>query len=90
MKIEIYKKENDENIYCSYEGNKDIILNFENIKTLAKLFLDRKISGEDTSYEVNSSTELILYKNNIDDIIKNLLEDEQLINLYKENKNEDK
>lgn len=86
MKIEIYKKENDENIYCSYEASKDIVLNFENIKKLAKSFMDKKINGEDVSYEVNSSKELILYKNTIEDIIKNLLEDEELIKLYTEKK----
>ena len=39
MKIEIYKKENSENIYYSYEEHSDIILNFENLKKLAILFL---------------------------------------------------
>lgn len=88
MKIEIYKKEKDENIYCSYEKNKDVILNFENIKKIAKLFLDKKVNGEDTSYEVDSSKELILYRNTIKDVIKSLLDDEELINLYKDNKEE--
>ena len=88
MKIEIYKKEKDENIYCSYEKNKDVILNFENIKKIAKLFLDKKVNGEDTSYEVDSSNELILYRNTIKDVIKSLLDDDELINLYKDNKEE--
>ena len=88
MKIEIYKKANDENIYCSYEKNKDVILNFENIKKIAKLFLDKKANDEDTSYEIDSSKELILYKNTIGDVIQSLLEDEELINLYKDNKEE--
>lgn len=90
MKIEIYKKENSENIYYSYEEHSDIILNFENLKKLAILFLDKKIGGSDVSYEIDCTKELVLYKNTVDDVIKSILEDDELIKLYNENKKQEK
>ena len=82
MKIEIYKKDNDENVYFSYDENKDVILNFENLKNIAKLFLDKKLNNDDITYEINCDSELILYKNTFDDVIKGVLEDTELIHLY--------
>lgn len=88
MKIEIYKKENDDNIYHSYGDNKDIILDFENLKNISKLFLDKKLDDADISYEITCANDLDLYKNTLDDILNSILNDEDLINLYKEHKND--
>lgn len=86
MKIEIYKKENDENIYVNY-NDKEKILNFDNLKELSKIFLEKSINNKDTSYSFDCIPELNLYKNTVDDVIKSVIEDEELKNLYKEHKN---
>lgn len=84
MKIEIYKKANDENIYFSYETGREIILNFENLKDLSKLFLEKKKKGEDLTYTVNAEAELSLYKTTIEDVLKEICNDEDLFSLYKD------
>ena len=88
MKIEIYKKENDENIYVKY-NDKEKILNFDNLKELSKIFLEKSINNEDTSYSFDCIPELNLYKNTVDDVIKSVIEDEELKNLYREHKNDE-
>lgn len=88
MKIEIYKKENDENIYVNY-NDKEKILNFDNLKELSKIFLEKSINNDDTSYSFDCISELNLYKNTVDDVIKSVIEDEELKNLYKEYKNDE-
>ena len=88
MKIEIYKKENDENIYVNY-NDKEKILNFDNLKELSKIFLEKSINNDDTSYSFDCNPELNLYKNTVDDVIKSVIEDEELKNLYKEHKNDE-
>ena len=77
MKIEIYKKENDENIYVNY-NDKEKILNFDNLKELSKIFLEKSINNEDTSYSFDCIPELNLYKNTVDDVIKSVIEDDYL------------
>lgn len=84
MKIEIYKKANDENIYFSYEEGRETILNFENLKDLSKLFLEKKKKGEDLTYTVNAEAELSLYKTTIEDVLKEICNDEDLFLLYKD------
>ena len=72
MKIEIFKKENDENIYFSYDGKKDIILNFDNLKELSKLILDKKKNGETIECEIEANNELSLYKSTVEEIVKSI------------------
>lgn len=84
MKIEIFKKPNDENIYFSYESEKEIVLNFENLKNLSKIFLEKKKKGEDLTYTVESAGELSLYKNTIEDVLNDICQDEDLYELYKD------
>lgn len=85
MKIEIYKKDNDENIYYSYNEQNDLILNFENLKELSKYILDEKINNRTISCEVTCETNLILYKSTVEEIIKSVNEDTELFELYKQN-----
>lgn len=85
MKIEIYKKSNDENVYFSYEEKIDLVLNFENIKNFSKIILNNKKDGEDVKYEVTSDTSLVLYKTTLEDVINSIINDEELFNLYKDN-----
>lgn len=88
MKIKIYKKGNDENIYVSY-NDKEKILNFNNLKELSKIFLEKSINNEDISYSFDCISELDLYKNTVNDVIKSVIEDEDLKNLYKEHKDDE-
>ena len=85
MKIEILKKDNDDNIY--YKIDEEIKkLNFNNIKEISMAFLDLKKNGEKTEYEVISSNpELALYKTTLENIINSIFNDEELLELYKEN-----
>ena len=89
VEIKIYKKGNDENIYVNY-NDEDKILNFNNLKELSKIFLEKSINNEDTSYSFDCISELDLYKNTVNDVIKSVIEDEDLKNLYKEHKNDEK
>ena len=84
MKIEIYKKANDENVYFSYLDEKDIVLNFDNLKNLSQLFLEKKKKEEDLSYEVSAATELALYKSTVEDVLNEICNDEDLFQLYKD------
>ena len=88
MKIEIYKKENDENVYFSYNDKTDIILNFDNLKELSKVILDKKKNGETFEYEIEvNDSELSLYKSTVNEIVKSINEDEELLHLYIEKTN---
>ena len=46
MKIEIYKKENDENVYYTIDNLNERRLNFDSIKEISKGFLDKKKNNE--------------------------------------------
>jgi len=86
MKITITKKENDENIYFEFDKNEKI-LNFENIKGISVSMLDKKIKGETTEYEIiTTDSSLNLYKSTLKNIIDNVINDEELIKLYKSKK----
>ena len=89
MKIEIIKQANDENVY--YKIDEEIKkLNFNNIKDLAKTFLDKKKNGEEINFEVvPQSNELMLYKTTLENIINSVCNDSDLLELYKENNNTD-
>lgn len=83
MKIEIYKKENDENIYMNYNDTEKVLI-FDNLKKLSKLFLEKSVNNEDTTYSFNCNPELKLYKDTIEEVIKSVIEDVELKKLYKE------
>ena len=88
MKINILKKENDENIYYELNGETKK-LNFDNIKDISKMFLEEKKKGQKIEYEVTTDmSELYLYKTTLDNIIKSICDDEELLELYKENSNQ--
>ena len=88
MKIEIYKKENDENVYFSYNDKTDIILNFDNLKELSKVILDKKKNGETFEYEIEvNDSELSLYKSTVNEIVKSINEEKELLHLYIEKTN---
>ena len=78
MKIEIYKKEADENIYFSYENKNDNILNFDNLKELSKVILEKKKNNEVIECEINADNELSLYKSTVEEIVKSIDEDQEL------------
>jgi hypothetical protein len=82
MKIEIFKKEHDENIYFSYEDCKDNILNFDNLKELSKLILEKKKNKESIKFEIDADKELSLYKSTVEEIVNSIDEDKELLNLY--------
>lgn len=85
MKIEILKKDNDENIYYKI-GEEIKKLNFNNIKEISKTFLDLKKNGEKTEYKVTiQNPELALYKTTLENIINSICSDDELLELYKEN-----
>lgn len=84
MKIEIFKKENDENIYFSYEGRENLILNFENLKELSIGFLEKKKNEEELTFSVEANAELSLYKTTIEDVLSEICNDEDLYLLYKD------
>ena len=46
MKIEIYKKENDENVYYTIDNLNERRLNFDSIKEISKGFLDKKKNND--------------------------------------------
>lgn len=88
MKIQIYKKDNEENVYYKLEGNKEQKLNFENIKEISKSFLDMKRKGEPIKYEINIATsDLELYKTTLENVINSILVDDDLLKLYNETQN---
>lgn len=84
MKIEIFKKENDENIFFSYEDKEAEILNFDNLKELSKLILEKKKNKESIKCEIKAENELSLYKSTVADIVKSIDEDDELLRLYVE------
>jgi len=90
MKIEIYKKENDENVYYTIDNLNERRLNFDSIKEISKEFLDKKKNNENTEYEISVKTsDLELYKTTLSDVINSILDDEELLKLYSENSKED-
>lgn len=90
MKIEIYKKENDENVYYTIDNLNERRLNFDSIKEISKGFLDKKKNNESTEYEISARTsDLELYKTTLSDVINSILDDEELLKLYSENSKED-
>lgn len=90
MKIYLYKKENDEEIYYKIDENKDeFILNFQRIKELSEKILENKLVGDEFKIEVSvNDGGLDIYKTTLDNIFKSIEEDEDLFTLYSENNSE--
>lgn len=90
MKIYLFKKENDEEIYYKVDETDDeFILNFEKIKVLSKSILDNIVSGNEFNIEVNvQDSSLDIYKTTLENVFKSIKDDEELQRLYKENQSD--
>lgn len=86
MKIYLYKKENDEEVYYKVgEDEEEYTLNFEKIKDLSKIILDKKAEGEDLNLDVSvQDSSLEIYKATLDNVFKSIKDDEDLFTLYTE------
>lgn len=91
MKIYLFKKENEEEIYYKVDETEDeFILNFEKIKELSKDILDNIDSEKEFNIEVNvQDSSLDIYKTTLENVFKSIKEDEELQQLYKENQSDD-
>ena len=83
MEIKISKQ--DDNILISYDEVNEI-LNFDSLKKLSKLFLDKKIKNEDVGYSVNidGNKSLDIYKNTVEEVLDSVIDDTELVDLFKE------
>lgn len=88
MKIYLFKKENDEEIYYKTdESQTEYVLNFEKIKELSKLILDNIDSEKEFNIEIEvQDSSLDIYKTTLESIFKSIKEDDDLKQLYKDNK----
>lgn len=91
MKIYLFKKENEEEIYYKVDETEDeFVLNFEKIKELSKNILDNIDSEKEFNIEVNvQDSSLDIYKTTLENVFKSIKEDEELQQLYKENQSDD-
>lgn len=91
MKIYLFKKENEEEIYYKVDETEDeFVLNFEKIKELSKDILDNIDSEKEFNIEVNvQDSSLDIYKTTLENVFKSIKEDEELQQLYKENQYDD-
>ena len=91
MKIYLFKKENEEEIYYKVDETEDeFVLNFEKIKELSKDILDNIDSEKEFNIEVNvQNSSLDIYKTTLENVFKSIKEDEELQQLYKENQSDD-
>lgn len=91
MKIYLFKKENEEEIYYKVDETEDeFVLNFEKIKELSKDILDNIDSEKEFNIEVNvQDSSLDIYKTTLENVFKSIKEDEELQQLYKENQSDD-
>ena len=90
MKIYLFKKDNDEEIYYKVDTiEEEFILNFEKIKELSKSILDNIVSETETDIEVNvQDSSLDIYKTTLENVFKSIKDDEELQQLYKENQSD--
>lgn len=90
MKIYLFKKENDEEIYYKVDTTEEeFILNFEKIKELSKSILDNIVSENEINIEVNvQDSSLDIYKTTLENVFKSIKDDEELQQLYKENQSD--
>ena len=91
MKIYLYKKENEEEVYYKIDANEEeYTLNFRRIKDLSKIILDKKSAGEDLNIDVSvEDSSLDIYKTTLDNVFKSIRDDEELFNLYTETTTDD-
>ncbi len=91
MKIYLFKKENEEEIYYKVDETEDeFVLNFEKIKELSKNILNNIDSEKEFNIEVNvQDSSLDIYKTTLENVFKSIKEDEELQQLYKENQSDD-
>lgn len=83
MKINLFKKENDDNIYYTIEGIEgEKVLNFENIKDIAKTVLMSKVLEDNNHEVVVSENSLDLYKATLESVIKSVNDDDELYELF--------
>lgn len=90
MKIYLFKKKNDEEIYYKVDTTEEeFILNFEKIKELSKSILDNIVSENEINIEVNvQDSSLDIYKTTLENVFKSIKDDEELQQLYKENQSD--
>jgi hypothetical protein len=89
MKIKIFKKDNDTDVYYKDEQEIEFKLNFDQIKIIAKKIIELKISGQSFDYEIEVKTpDLELYKTTLENVIKSVTDDEELIKIYNSSKDE--
>lgn len=89
MKIKIFKKDNDTDVYYKDEQENEFKLNFGQIKIIAKKIIELKISGQSFDYEIEVKTpDLELYRTTLENVIKSVTDDEELIKIYNSSKDE--
>lgn len=89
MKIQIFKKDNDTDVYYKDEQGSEFKLNFDQIKNIAKKFIELKISGQSLDYKIEVETpDLELYKTTLENVIKSVIDDEELVKIYNSSKDE--
>lgn len=84
MKIEIFKKDNDENVYYKI-GTEEKVLNFDNIKEMVVSILKNKLSKNDQKIKISvEDSSLDLYKLTMENIVESIKNDDDLYKLYEE------
>lgn len=84
MKIILFKKENDENVYFRLDSAEEKVLNFDSIKILATKVLSEKCNNQ--FHEVNVEiieASLELYKTTLESVFKSIDEDDELLELFR-------
>ena len=97
LKISIVKGEKDQSdlIYMKEENGELELLTFETIKKYALRILDAVSNGNDHTYEINvDDNGLLPYKETVENVLKSIIDDAELQELYKktvvENKEKEK
>ena len=86
MEIKVFTKENaDKSVYFSFKEN-DYLMNFDNLVILSKKVIEDKTINPSEEFNVSVDTSLDLYKTTLEKIIKDLLTDEELLQLLTESK----
>lgn len=90
MKIYIFKKENDEEIYYKINDEQnENTLNFDKIKDLSKISLDNLDLENEFNFNIEvQDASLDIYKTTLEEIFKSIKDDEELQQLYKENQSD--
>jgi mannitol/fructose-specific phosphotransferase system IIA component (Ntr-type) len=84
MKIINLMKNQNKQVYFKVNEEQEQPLTFDALKLLAKNILVASATDSDTEYQVLSElTELSLYKDTIESLIKSIVDDKDLLSLYK-------